>query len=469
MYTCTRKTPVALLFFCGFVSGFCYFGLLSTLLLKLHQDFSLSDNSAYSLLGLYTGLTFSLLLPSGYISDRYLGTTHALRCGVGLLFIGSLLLLASQLNIFNIGLGFFIVGLSLVKVNCINLISQIKQQQHQPSEKYFSYYYSSINIGAMISPMIIGWIAAHWGWRHGFLLFSPLLLLLLRQITAYSRDYRCHAPVKIRLSVIIPCLILAALLCGTIFINAHDSQLFFMILMVFSSILFIKALHNARAYRRQLGIILALCLCSMLFFMVSLQINASLTLFIERDLPRQLGGLTIPSSAFSALDPLFVCLSAPLLISIWQWCQQRGHTVTLRHKIFIGLYCGCLTLLILVLVATLVLHQQPHMAMLLIVIANFFIGVGEMCLTPAILSAIASYSPPQLRTTLIGSWYLFVAMAGYLASQFAKLASQDATIPIDPMISTQHYQQSFFEMTLIACCVVVLIYRLRSYLSMGNE
>jgi dipeptide/tripeptide permease len=135
---------------------------------------------------------------------------------------------------------------------------------------------------------------------------------------------------------------------------------------------------------------------------------------------------------------------------LWPLLQKRGTEPSVIGKIIIGIICAALAFLLLSLLAY---HQWPH-ASLLLVLVYLLLGSGEICLTPAVLSITNERAPHSLKSTLMGNWYMFVAIAGICSGQLSTLTSSH---------QQHHYGQGFMLMSIFAFVAIVLIFFLRAY------
>lgn len=85
------------------------------------------------------------------------------------------------------------------------------------------------------------------------------------------------------------------------------------------------------------------------------------------------------------------------------------------------------------------------------------LGAGELCIGPALISAITNFSPNRLRGTLMGTWFFVVGFAGYLGSIVVKNGETHHHTVFNPVSNI--YMDSFLEIAAItlAVCIFMVI------------
>ena len=80
-----------------------------------------------------------------------------------------------------------------------------------------------------------------------------------------------------------------------------------------------------------------------------------------------------------------------------------------------------------------------------IIIGYLFLSAGELVLTPAIYAAISNHAPENLKSTMIGAWFLFIGMGSYLSSVLSRISST---------LAQKFYASSFYFSQFIMICFV---------------
>lgn len=443
-----RKKAIYILCLGELIERLSYFGLLTVLVLKAKLYFHLSDSLSFSIFGLFAALSYALLMLGGYLADKWLGAWPSLVFGGGLLILGNILLCATPLTLFYAGLGLVVVGTGLFKVNCTSLIGVLCDNRDDAREWAFTLFYSCMNIGGTLGPLLYGVLVVWLGWSSCFLLSAGFMLLALLLFICSPALTQLQSKV---VSYIIP---------GWVVVVTYSLTLLAFLLLKFANVVIIavfmaalglllkvgwqKAIDKAKLY----GLLL-LNLGSAVFFAFSLQVAGSVTLFVERDIHRVLWGITVPTAAFSSLDPLFVVLMAPVFMCLWRALAKRQCEPCVTTKLALGIGLAALAFLALALSA-LQSGQGAHgLAIASLIFAYWCLGSGEICLMPAVLAFTSKYAPSSLKSTLTGTWFLFVGLGGYLAGELAKLTDYSSEKLQQPD-SFHLYMHAFGIMAVVA-------------------
>jgi POT family proton-dependent oligopeptide transporter len=184
------------------------------------------------------------------------------------------------------------------------------------------------------------------------------------------------------------------------------------------------ALKHHGEERKRIFAILILSIFGMLFFTASLQVGSSLVLFIEHSVHHSIAGWKIPTIMFTALYPLAVIVAAPFISSLWKKLEKLNINPLTPMKLSYGLMLAAIAFIFFALAAYSATTAQPHYwPLVLIVLGNLFLGTGELVLAPAIFTAINVLAPIRLKNTMVGLWFIFVALGAYMSGLLAEFCS----------------------------------------------
>src|SRR5258706_3820188 len=69
---------------------------------------------------------------------------------------------------FYAGLGLIVLGTGLLKPNISTMVGSLYSQEDERRDAGFSIFYMGINIGAMVAPIICGYLGQRVNWHYGF-------------------------------------------------------------------------------------------------------------------------------------------------------------------------------------------------------------------------------------------------------------------------------------------------------------
>ena len=116
--------------------------------------------------GLYSGLIYGTPLLGAWLGDRVLGKTRTVTAGCLLMAAGHLAMASERL--FLVALGLIIVGAGGVIGNMAAQVGQLYAPDDARRTRAFGVYLITLNIGALIAPLIIGTLGEKVDWHFGF-------------------------------------------------------------------------------------------------------------------------------------------------------------------------------------------------------------------------------------------------------------------------------------------------------------
>jgi proton-dependent oligopeptide transporter, POT family len=278
-----------------------------------HLDYS--DSRAFGVNAVFCGLSELGGIFGGMIADRYLGLKKGMLLGGWLLGAGYLsLFFASALFV---SMGLIIVGASLFSGNITALLGLAYSENDPNRKKGFTIFYMMQNLGALISTLLCGFIATHYGFRIGFAVASTGMVVgnLMLFIYRGALDNLGEMPAKPN-RILVPIVLGGVIfILGTIGVWSEKIVLLFLPWITGGILLFFafRLLKDKRWAKAQVYTLLIYLGGLILFFAVEDQICSSLLLFAERKTHRALFGWTIPSSFITSINPMVILLFGALL------------------------------------------------------------------------------------------------------------------------------------------------------------
>ncbi len=461
-----------IIFFMEMWDRFTYYGVLSILVIYLTKHLDFTDNSAYTVYGIYSSLSYMLPIIGGFLADKWLGYGRSISLGIILIIMGCFVLMVNGASYLYTGLSFIICGIGLFKANNASLLGAQYQLNDVSKESGFTLFYVGMNIGAILGPIIFGYIALRFGLDYGFALCAIGMLsslILFRVAKRYFQD--CKSTAKPNRISSVSIILGITITISVILIFFKYTSIFSGLILLFGlgtlAYLIKTCFQQHRSKRNKLFALIILNLFSMFYFACSLQVSSSMLLFISRDVNTHLmmGNINIPTAAFASLEPIFVILAAPLLSPLWVYLNRSSSIPPIIIRTSLGLFFAAAGFIIFAIAASKLSHVSFNYPLYGIILGNFILGAGELCIGPALISAVTYLAPTSLRGTFMGFWYLSIAFAAYLSSLLAKLTSDNMHVSIK-LIShgSTAFAQAFFETGLIALTACILLVILSPFL-----
>ena len=171
-------------FFTEMWERFSFCGMKALLLLYLTKYHLFGDNAGLDVLGAYAGLVYCVPVIGGVLADRWLGMRKAVVFGGILLVLGHLGMAfeghaarsvdgivvrdENALWVMYASLAFIIMGVGFLKPNISTIVGKLYVKDDPRRDSGFSLFYAGINLGALFSSLICGYLGETYGWRYGF-------------------------------------------------------------------------------------------------------------------------------------------------------------------------------------------------------------------------------------------------------------------------------------------------------------
>ena len=433
---------LATLFFTEMWERYSYYGTRALLILYMTAatttgglGFSVMKSGA--IYGFYTAMVYLLSLPGGWVADRIIGQRKAVLYGGILISAGNFCLASPSLTAFYSGLVLLMLGTGMLKPNVSTIVGQLYSPGDKRRDAGFSIFYMGINVGALISPLICGWVGERVNWRLGFAVSGVGMVAGLIQYSLSGKylgeaglhpsssgdaeqDRRQKRLGSLVVLGFLGVLVVLALLLssGTIQVTAQAiSNVLGWVLMAISAVVFawmILGTGWSRQERKRAGAILVLFIASAIFWAVYEQAGSSLNLFAQRNTNRVVFGYEFPASWYQAVQPIIVIALAPLYA--WLWIRMGRREPSSPAKFSLGLLFVGLSFLILVPPAA-----HTHVSPQWLNVSYFLSVVGELCLSPVGLSAMTKLAPARAGGFVMGVWFLSISIGDWLAGRAGSL------------------------------------------------
>jgi POT family proton-dependent oligopeptide transporter len=171
-------------FFTEMWERFSFYGMKALLLLYLIKHHGFAEREGYVVVGAYGGMVYAAPLLGGLLADRLLGMRKAVVLGGLLLTLGHLGMAYEgqpasviggvvqrddfALTVFYLSLSLIISGVGFLKPNISTIVGKLYPENDPRCDSGFTWFYAGINIGALFSSLICGYLGEVWGWGYGF-------------------------------------------------------------------------------------------------------------------------------------------------------------------------------------------------------------------------------------------------------------------------------------------------------------
>jgi POT family proton-dependent oligopeptide transporter len=432
------------LFFTEMWERFAYYGLRPLLVLFMtaaimNGGFGFERKTASAIVGVYAACVYLASLPGGWVADRWLGLRRAIWYGAILISLGQIAVSLSVLfarPLFFVGLFLIVLGTGLLKPNISAIVGDLYPEGGARRDAGFSIFYMGINVGALVAPLVTGFLGERVGWAWGF--GAGGVGMLLGLATYYVRSGRTLGPIgvtpsttepreqaKVKRGVVIGLAIvtLVAVLAitGTIHLDPvaiAEKMSYVMLGLALAYFVYLFAAGGLTGdEKRRTVVIIVLFLFAVIFWSAFEQAPTSLNLFARDYTDRVVFGWEMPTLWMQAANSVFVIALAPVFAGIWVALGKRRMDPSSPAKFAFGLFFAGLAFLMMVAAANKVIAGggQVRVSPWWLVGSYFLQTIGELSLSPVGLSSMTKLAPRKFAGQMMGVWFMAAALGNLIA------------------------------------------------------
>ncbi|MWT30622.1 oligopeptide:H+ symporter, partial [Escherichia coli] len=122
-----------------------------------------------SVMSIYGSLVYLTSVIGGFVSDRILGPRKTVFWGGIFIMLGHIALaLPFGAPALFISIALIVIGTGLLKPNVSEMVGGLYTEEDIRRDSGFSIFVFGINLGALIAPLLVGWVGAHVNFHVGF-------------------------------------------------------------------------------------------------------------------------------------------------------------------------------------------------------------------------------------------------------------------------------------------------------------
>jgi POT family proton-dependent oligopeptide transporter len=429
---------------------FSYYGMRALLVLYMvaaaaQGGLGFTPARAGAIYGLYTSLVYLAATPGGWLADTYLGLRLAILIGATVIAVGHFVMLLPGLAAFYVGMGLIIAGTGLLKPTVSSMVGLFySESESARRDAGYSIFYMGINLGALLAPLICGFLGQTIGWHVGFGAAGVGMILGIAQYllgwkrlgmvpaavhpTAAPTEADDKTGVRLRRGLVVIVVVAALQYLGVVDILSVEGlarAVMWIILLAavaFFTTVFASSDYSA-AEKRRVASLAFLFAFSGVFWAGSEQAGSSLNIFAEKSVDLMILGVAVPASMLQSTLPFLLLVLAPLFTWLWPALARAGREPSTPVKFAIGLLCMGLSFAVLV-PATRPAADGALVSPAFLFAAYFLSAVGELCLSPVGLSTFSAVAPERVIGQAMGVWFLSMALGNLTAGRILGLAGQ---------------------------------------------
>lgn len=387
---------------------FSYYGMRAILILYMVAAVSdgglgMTNAEAGNIYGLYTTCVYLSALPGGLLGDRVFGARRAVLIGGIIIAIGHFTIAFPSIQTFYLGMVLIVLGTGLLKPNISTMVGSLYKPDDTRRDAGFSIFYMGVNIGAMMAPLVCGYLAQgnefklwlttigmspHVSWHWGFgaagvgMVFGLLFYVLQGKMLG-------DAGLKV-----------AAKKVDSQNENTSSES---------------KPEKLTKEEISRIGAIAVLFVFNILFWAIYEQGGSSLNLFADKCTNCSVFGWQFPSSWLQTFQASFVIMFAPLFSLLWIKLADKQPTAPAKFSIGLLL----LGIGISLMVPASILAANGLVSPFWLIGLYLFEVLGELCLSPVGLSTVTKLAPARFVALTMGAWYTSISIGNFVAGKLS--------------------------------------------------
>ncbi|KRN82725.1 peptide MFS transporter [Pediococcus ethanolidurans] len=439
------------LFFTEMWERFSYYGMRAILLFYMYYAVSkgglgFSQTTSASVMSIYGSLVYLTSVIGGFVSDRILGPRKTVFWGGVFIMLGHIALaLPFGAPALFISIALIVVGTGLLKPNVSEMVGGLYTEEDIRRDSGFSIFVFGINLGALIAPLLVGWVGAHINFHVGFSLAAIGMFFGLLQYYLGGKKYLSKDSLypsdplepedahklgwQVTVGVVIFALILGVMKLANA-MTIDNVVLLLSLVAVATPIIYFVLMFSSnkvtKIERSRLWAYVPLFIAAVIFWAIEEQGSVVLALYAAQRTQLHLGPITLAASQFQSLNPLFIMLYTPFFA--WMWIKMGNKQPTSPHKFAYGLAFAGISYLFIALPGIL-FGTAGKVNPLWLVGSWAIVEVGEMLISPIGLSVTTKLAPKAFSSQMMSMWFLADAAGQAINAQIVRFYTNATEVP----------------------------------------
>ena len=432
--------PLWMLFMTEFWERFAFYGIRWALVLyivaQFHAGSATGESAANQTYGAYLALVYAAAIFGGYVADRVIGYQRSILLGAVIMAAGLFMIAVPSEQIFNLGLATIIAGNGLFKPNISTMVGKLYSVTDERRDSGFTLFYMGINLGAMLAPLLTGWLAEQVfgttqfpSYKVVFIASGVGMLISLvwfwfgrRQLQGVGRPNEGGENKARVLYTAIGALIAIPVIYFLLSLGASTLQWILTAMFIgLGVMLLVEGIREGSKQRDMVIAMLIIFAFNVLFWCFFEQAGSSFTFLANEIVDREMFGWTWPVAWFQSVNSLAIITLAPLMA--WLWVAMGRANPSIPRKFGLGLlFNGVAFALLWFALSALVdnFGKIPFWTLFMVYVIQ---SVGELCLSPIGLSMVTKLAPVRLVGFGMGGWFLSTGIGNNLSGIFASHVS----------------------------------------------
>lgn len=456
--------PVGLyiLFFTEMWERFSYYGMRAILVLYLvsattggNAGLGWTRSEALALYGWYTMLVYVASIPGGMIADKLLGQKKTVLVGGLILVAGHTILAVENMVAFYSGLVLIIIGVGMLKANISTMVGGLYKPGDIRRDKGFTIFYIGINLGALLSSLIVGYVGEEIGWHYGFGLAGIAMAFglivywwgqryLVNVGNLLSQSERNEgaslrnlfqdlfsSPLQLGISAVL----MVFSIYWLIFQSFAYGLLFVFLTLVTGMMLMVYKDLTTKVMKDRYVVMILSFILVVVFWGAFEQAGGLMNIYAADKTDRMLSfslpliGNEVPATWFQSLNAMFIIIFGVIVANFWARRKLKNKEASSIFKMATGVIIMGLGFVFMAMAAKEYVPFQEKSAMYWLVLAYLLHTIGELCSSPVALSFITKLAPVKYASLMMGVYFAATGLGNKLAGVIGEFSQgEPATV-----------------------------------------
>jgi POT family proton-dependent oligopeptide transporter len=437
-----HPSPLWMLFMSEFWERFAFYGIRWALVLyivaQFHGGSSTGQADANLTYGSYLALVYAGAILGGYIADKFIGYQRSILTGAIFMAAGLFMIALPDETLFKLGLATIVVGNGMFKPIISTLVGRLYAPGDERRDSGFTIFYMGINMGAMLAPLLTGWLASTVfgtaempAYKVVFIASGIGMLISLvwfyfgrHQLKGIGAPPPDGQSMQRVLLVMMGAVLMIPVIYLLLAVGAKVLQTVLTVMFIALAVtLMVEGIREGKVARDKTIAMLIIFAFNIMFWMFFEQAGSSFTFLANEIVNRDLGGFIWPVAWFQSVNSVAIIALAPVMAWLWVALARKNLNPSIPRKFGFGLIFNGLAFLLLMFALSRLVSAAGLIPFWTLVAVYVIQSVGELFLSPIGLSMVTKLAPMRLVGFGMGGWFLSTGIGNNLSGIFASAVS----------------------------------------------
>lgn len=398
----------------------------------------LSQFDALAISGAYGGAVYLGQPVGAWFADRLIPARTMVIAGGITIMLGHISL-ASIPGVTGLimGLAFIIIGTGALTPNSHAMVGRLYPEHDARRDSGYAIFYTGTLIGALVGPLVSGWLQTEMGFHYGF---GSAALGMLLGVVFYSMGLK-KLPEESKVvpnplsragrlrSVAIGLVglaVLAVLVLTGVLSTSNLNVCILAVIMLVSILYFVVILRSSKISgdeRDQVKAFVPIFIVGSIFWTMILQLFTTFAVFADTRVDLSIGSYTMPAAYISTFQVVTGIIVGPAIAILSQKIAQiRGvKPMGTVPKLTVGFLFMTITYALFTLLSVAYTGKVPLLGVIVGMIA---MGFTEVMIAPIGMSVASQLSPRAFTSQMMALWGLTTAAGASLSGFMGQLYSR---------------------------------------------